>query len=564
MTQIHISASIKRASQLNNYHTNRFNDSFLQREGECERKNLRIQKIPSEKMEEIRNLQIREKVLLIELESIRQQLQVYNESLHPTDSSDQSEHIVYKTEPTPELTATGKGISNPFMADILPKNVLGNDHQNPLQGKRSKLVNPAPKPNGKAVSSPNANGIGKDKTNPFKPVALVKSKMTLLGQKQEKKDFRLDYVKAVKTHTGYYAVFSNKRPGVYTEWSIAAKVCHEDKCSCKKYSTKEMAEEALLAFQLDSQDPTVTLQPVKKAKKRPNNPAEHIASSSKAKPESEGFAISFEDFRMIWTKSRISTLEDGSSEKFYTDDKASKSLFTFVEAAEPYLVHTAFRAGLTRMIYPSRNLQELAKFPKEFVKAIKDYRKKFAKANDAPIFLKVHSSLPDWSSQHRFEAVHFVQVGLSNGNKKLPEGMKSIDEPFPSLDAISRVRVQGLKSIVDKLHHVHSESTIRINHLQDNLLVHNKGPKQISESDFTLWKDFEHSLINGEQLTLGDHSKKQWCKTIRTTYPEHYCFVCPTHEGGEDPPDSGDSLEDAPLIDAYDACTDVNTPQATL
>ncbi|GKG26299.1 hypothetical protein Tco_0399445, partial [Tanacetum coccineum] len=106
--------------------------------------------------------------------------------------------------------------------------------------------------------------------------------------------------------------------------------------------------------------------------------------------------MKFEEFKQIWSKARAACPEDFLHEKFFTTDKVTKSLYNFVEEADPKLIHQAFKAGLINNIHPSHNLQELRHFPQPMVDSIKNFRKKVLKAKDDPIYIKVISSIPDW------------------------------------------------------------------------------------------------------------------------------------------------------------------------
>ncbi|KAL4573777.1 hypothetical protein LXL04_020594 [Taraxacum kok-saghyz] len=97
-------------------------------------------------------------------------------------------------------------------------------------------------------------------------------------------------------------------------------------------------------------------------------------------------------------------------------DKKIKSLFNFIEGADPKLIYQAFQAGLIDNIYSSCNLQEIKHFPNSMIEAIKNFRKKVLKAKDDPIYIKVISSIPDWHHDIRFAPYHFLEIGLAKTN----------------------------------------------------------------------------------------------------------------------------------------------------
>ncbi|GKA14399.1 hypothetical protein Tco_0694045 [Tanacetum coccineum] len=105
--------------------------------------------------------------------------------------------------------------------------------------------------------------------------------------------------------------------------------------------------------------------------------------------------IEFEEFKQLWNKARAACQEDFLHERFITTDKTTKSLYNFIEGADPTLIHQAFKAGLINNIYPSNNLLELRDFPNLMINAIKNFRKKVLKAKDGLIYIKVISTIPD-------------------------------------------------------------------------------------------------------------------------------------------------------------------------
>ncbi|KAL4573714.1 hypothetical protein LXL04_020529 [Taraxacum kok-saghyz] len=120
--------------------------------------------------------------------------------------------------------------------------------------------------------------------------------------------------------------------------------------------------------------------------------------------------------------------EDFVHEKFYTTDKKIKSLFNFIEGVDPKLIYQAFQAGLIDNIYPSCNLQEIRHFPNSMIEAIKNFRKKFLKAKDDPIYIKIISSIPDWHHDIRFSPYYFIENWSSKGQKRSPDFSKFLKE----------------------------------------------------------------------------------------------------------------------------------------
>ncbi|GJS42918.1 hypothetical protein Tco_0567961 [Tanacetum coccineum] len=131
--------------------------------------------------------------------------------------------------------------------------------------------------------------------------------------------------------------------------------------------------------------------------------------------------MKFEVFRQIWNKARAACPEDFLHEKFFTTDKVTKSLYNFVEGADPKLVHQAFKAGLINNINPSHNLKELRHFPQPMVDSIKNFRKKVLKAKDDLIYVKVISNIPDWKQEEGYDPYHFLEISLAKSKKEISQ-----------------------------------------------------------------------------------------------------------------------------------------------
>ena len=71
-------------------------------------------------MENLKALRLKEKILLIELKAIRDQIALYDESLETTANSEQ-ESARKQSESIPFQTAKGKEKSNPFIPVALEK-----------------------------------------------------------------------------------------------------------------------------------------------------------------------------------------------------------------------------------------------------------------------------------------------------------------------------------------------------------------------------------------------------------------------------------------------------------
>ncbi|GJY69825.1 hypothetical protein Tco_0472807 [Tanacetum coccineum] len=149
--------------------------------------------------------------------------------------------------------------------------------------------------------------------------------------------------------------------------------------------------------------------------------------------------MKFEEFRQIWSKARAACPEDFLHEKFFTTDKVTKSLYNFVEGADPKLIYQAFKAGLINNIYPSHNLQELRHFPQPMVDFIKNFQKKVLKAKDDPIYVKVISSILDWQQEEGYDPYHFLEIGLAKSKKEISQS-QPMEEQQLLLNNLSKIK----------------------------------------------------------------------------------------------------------------------------
>ncbi|KAI3665751.1 hypothetical protein L6452_44381 [Arctium lappa] len=87
-------------------------------------------------------------------------------------------------------------------------------------------------------------------------------------------------------------------------------------------------------------------------------------------------------FKYLYAKGRATTKHSFVEEHYYTTDKKNISYFNFYPNAHPEFILEAYQFGLLKMVYPSNNLLELSRFPKEFREAFKTYKKKCLKVFD--------------------------------------------------------------------------------------------------------------------------------------------------------------------------------------
>ncbi|CAH1433726.1 unnamed protein product [Lactuca virosa] len=376
-------------------------------------------------MEDLKSLRMKKQMLLIELSAIEQKINLYEQVTTVTDVPE-SESL--KTKAIPVQTVSGKETTNPLKADALLKSII-KETATPLpEGKTSLLVN----------SNPCTEGI---------------SKMTILSPTNESvQELKPDYKKALnKEAERFYVIYKGPHAGIHTDWGITETFCKVDKVTCKKFRNETSAR---LSFATFNDEANQTKNPLLKPKVRKIKEElrdQRFDIPNDVEYEANNPAISFEDFRIIWSKARATCPEDLIHERFFTTDKKTKSLYNFLEGADPRLIQQAFSAGLIDNIYPSCNLQELKFFPSSMIETIKNFRKKVLKARDDPIYIRVISSLPDWIQGATLAPYHYLEIGLAKAKKDIEQSRPTEDKDLPFEEILHQNRINGLRRISEKI-----------------------------------------------------------------------------------------------------------------
>lgn len=445
-------------------------------------------------MEDLNTLRIKKKLLLIELNALEQKISLLetNETSSPSSTTVtfEQEGETLKSKAIPEQTAPGKEKSNPLIADAL------------LKSMNSKLIN---------INDIPAKG---------------NSKMTILNPSSSKNlDLIPDYKKALnKDPERFYVIYKGPRSGVYTDWGIVEKICSEDKVTCKKFRNQESANFSLATANSVIPIPEKELLRPKALNQRILHKDQRFEIPKEIKEEINNQTLTFRDFRDIWNKARAACSEDFLSEKFYTTDKKNKSLYNFVEGADPKLVHQAFLAGLVDNIYPSSNLQELMFFPSKMIDTIKTFRRKVLKAKNNPIFVRIISSIPDWYQQERFDPYYFIQFGLASNKKEVTVSQPMNDSDFPEEKELLQIRVNGLKRIAEKVLESLSSEDKKVNYVASNYIITSWSPKSSNEDLKALSKFGEKFMKNN--LQASQLSVELFCKHANQLFEDHACNYC--------------------------------------
>ncbi|GKC53676.1 hypothetical protein Tco_1076421 [Tanacetum coccineum] len=413
-------------------------------------------------------------MLLIELQSINEQLRVLET---PTTVIDVPESESLKTATSPVQTASGKDSTNPLKAEVLLKNLdntgLGSLNLN------SKLAY----------------------ANPF---TFGKSKITKLATNTlvQEQVFKPNYLQAAKSNQErFYVIYKCPRAGIYTNWGEVHRICQEDKSTNKKFSNLEQAQ---MEFHLHGDH-------------------EHRDHRIKISEEPIGLEpiVYHQEFVQLWNKARAACQERFIIKRFYTTDKPSKSLYNFVEGADSRLVYQAFRAGLVNNIYPSNNLLEIKDFPKAINETIKHFRKKVLKAQDKPIYIKIVSSVPDWDHEENYSPYHFMEIGLAKPNTELQFSKVMTDVlANPFLDAVQKIRNQGLKRIAELILQTITEGNKKVNYADSHCII--ISHKNSTEDDINLINQFGLPFLKNTIEAKGT-TKEAYCRQARQLFEEHSC-----------------------------------------
>jgi len=261
-----------------------------------------------------------------------------------------------------------------------------------------------------------------------------------------------DYLEALqKEPECFYVIYKGPHAGLHTNWGISETFCKEDKVTCKKFRNEAYARASLAMYSSGARTSTkkVLLRPKIQTVKEDHRDQRFLIPKETQQAVADA-PVEAGEFRELWNKALLAGLEDFSNEHFYTTDKKSKSLFNFVEGADPMLTYQAFRAGLVHNIYPSSNLQEIRYFPNDLITAIKTFRRKVLKAKDEPIYINTVSSLPDWQHEARFLPYHFLEIGLAKSKREVTSSLPMEDKDLPFPEIIHPVRLNGLRGIGNK------------------------------------------------------------------------------------------------------------------
>lgn len=156
-----------------------------------------------------------------------------------------------------------------------------------------------------------------------------------------------DYKKALNKEAEIFCViYKGPHAGIHTDWGITETFCKVDKVTCKKFRNETSARLSFATFNDEANQTKKPLLKPKVQKIKEEHKDQRFDIPNDVEYEVHNPAISFEDFRTIWSKARAACPEDLIYERFFTTDKKTKSLYNFLEVADLRLIQQAFSAGL--------------------------------------------------------------------------------------------------------------------------------------------------------------------------------------------------------------------------
>ncbi|KAL4566124.1 hypothetical protein LXL04_030234 [Taraxacum kok-saghyz] len=339
------------------------------------------------------------------------------------------------------------------------------------------------------------------------PCAEGISKMTILSPNNKTvQEMKPDYRKALdKAAERYYVIYQGPHAGIHTDWGTTEAFCKVDKVTCRKFPSEASAHLSIALHEEASKTKTPLLRPKIQIAKEDHRD-QRFEVSQDIKHQVSHPPISLEDFREVWNKARAACPEDLIHERFYTTDRKTKSLYNFIEGADPKLVYQAYSAGLIDNIYLSCNLQELKFFPSSLVEAIKNFRRNVLKAKDDPIYIKIISSLPEWI--HEATIPHITSWKLA---------------------------YQKLKKTINE---ILSGSKKKVNYTTSHCIVVSWSFKNTGNEDLELASRFG-AQFQKNSLEASSATRQSFCRHVDQLFEDHYCTYCESNnvkqETKEDP-----------------------------
>ncbi|KAL4581133.1 hypothetical protein LXL04_017342 [Taraxacum kok-saghyz] len=112
-------------------------------------------------------------------------------------------------------------------------------------------------------------------------------------------------------------------------------------------------------------------------------------------------------------------------------------------------------------------------FPTSMIETIKNFRKKVLKAKDEPIYIRVISSLLEWIQEATLAPYHYLEIGLAKAKKDIEQSRPMEDKDLPFKEILHQNRINGLRSISEKIIEIISESKKEVNYTNSHCIITN-------------------------------------------------------------------------------------------
>jgi hypothetical protein len=334
-------------------------------------------------------------------------------------------------------------------------------------------------------------------------------------------ELKPDYKKSLnKEAERFNVIYKGPHIGIHIDWGITETFCKVDKVTCKKFRNETSTRISFSTFNDEANQTKNPLLKQKVQKIKEDHRDQRIDIPNDVEYEVNNLAFSFEDFRTIWSKARAASPKDLIHESFFTTYKKTKSLYNFLERADPRLIQQAFSAGLIDNIYPSCNLRELKFFPTSMIETIKNFRKKVLKSKDDPIYIRVISSLPEWIQEATLAPYHYLEIGLAKAKKDIKQSRPTEEKDLPFEEILHQNHINGLRRISEKIIEIISGSKKKVTNSHCIITSWSYGN--------TSNKDLERAAKFGEQFMNNNFGESNttrqiFCRHAEQLFQDHHC-----------------------------------------
>ncbi|KAL2465842.1 Uncharacterized protein Adt_41693 [Abeliophyllum distichum] len=237
--------------------------------------------------------------------------------------------------------------------------------------------------------------------------------------------------------------------------------------------------------------------------------------------------IRLQDFLLLEEEAQIIGTTALDKNYFGTIEKKFGQ-FIFFEGADSTLIQTAFHCGLTKMIIPSRNMEEIKLLDDSLYKSLQDFVKYVVKEQSLLIVLKINNTIPFWDKNNiLIRGYHHIQI-------KIVQEL-SISEPIEGQttcvdeEVLDDWRSLSYQRILIGLKAFDGQLKIKVNHFSKFILVTSKTRIVITNEGIKMLCNFEKNFYNipnvppsyARQLypalksSLANYHTCQWCEKTK-------------------------------------------------